>query len=360
MDPDEILKLIRQLDEYKGRHTELISVYVPAGASLIAVSKQLEQEKSTAANIKSKSTQKNVVEALEKIVRELKMMKQTPSNGLAVFCGNISRKEGQQDIKFFSIEPHVLLNVKLYRCDQKFVTNPLRDLVEKRDKYGLMVIERNEATIGLLDGKNILVLEKFTSGIPGKVKAGGSSSARFGRVREFMTKEYFVRVAEALRKNLGEIEIKGLLIGGPGPTKEEFLNETDIGPLKNKIIAIEDIGYSDEYGLEVLVEKAQDKLQEEEIIKEKKLIQKFFNALARNPDKVVYGLQGTEKALEMGAADQVLISENSKISDEKINEIKKHAENSSAEILKVSTETEEGNQFLSLGGIGAFLRFKIG
>jgi len=190
MEIDDVVKEIKKLEAFKGRHTELVSVYIPQGAALYPIIKRLEEEKSTATNIKSKATRKNVIEALEKIVRELRKLKKTPENGVAVFAGNVSKKEGQTDVQYFSVEPPVVLNVKLYRCDQKFLVEPLQEIVESRDKYGLLVIERKEATIGLLDGKNIVTLRKHTSGVPGKIKAGGSSAARFSRVIETRKQDY--------------------------------------------------------------------------------------------------------------------------------------------------------------------------
>ena len=68
-------RLIEELESYRGRHTELITVYVPAGYQLINIAKQLETEKSTAVNIKSKSTRKNVLDALERITRHLQKRK---------------------------------------------------------------------------------------------------------------------------------------------------------------------------------------------------------------------------------------------------------------------------------------------
>ena len=52
-------RLIEELEGYRGRHTELITVYIPVNAALINTMKQIEQEKSTAVNIKSKNTRKN-------------------------------------------------------------------------------------------------------------------------------------------------------------------------------------------------------------------------------------------------------------------------------------------------------------
>jgi len=169
----ELEEFVLELEEYKGRHTELVTVYVPAGYSLINIAKQLEQEKSTATNIKSKVTRKNVLDALERLIRHIKLIKKTPENGIALFSGNISETEGQPQIEVFSIEPPMPLKSRLYRCDQQFVLDPLREMLEVSEVYGLVVIDRNEATIGLLEGKQIKTLQHMTSGVPGKTEKGG-------------------------------------------------------------------------------------------------------------------------------------------------------------------------------------------
>src|SRR4030042_988629 len=161
MDDSERMKLealIKELESYRGRHTELITVYISAGSNLILTIKQLENEKSTAVNIKSKNTRKNVMDALERITRHLKLYKGNPPHGLAIFCGNISKVEGQPQIELWTIEPPMDLRAKFYRCDQSFVMEPLQDMIKAKDVFGLIVIDRNEATIGMLEGKTIRVI----------------------------------------------------------------------------------------------------------------------------------------------------------------------------------------------------------
>ncbi|MBU2104227.1 MAG: peptide chain release factor 1, partial [Nanoarchaeota archaeon] len=168
---NELEQIVEELGIHKGRHTELISVYIAAGYDVNSVQRQLEAEKSTAKNIKSAATRKNVVEALEKIVRYLKTLKKTPDNGLAIFCGNVSQVEGQSDLQLWNIEPSQPLKIRLYRCDKEFVLEPLKEQLEVDEVFGLLVMDRKEATIGLLEGKRIEVLQKMTSGIPSKVRA---------------------------------------------------------------------------------------------------------------------------------------------------------------------------------------------
>ena len=160
----ELEDLIELLDSIRGRHTELVTVLIPAGYNISQVVRQLEGEKSTASNIKSTATRKNVISALEMIIRELKQYKQTPENGLAVFAGNISDKEGDSDIQMWVHETPRPLNVKIYRCDQTFILDPLKDMVDVEEVYGLLVIDRQMATIGLLEGKQLKVLKKWWGG----------------------------------------------------------------------------------------------------------------------------------------------------------------------------------------------------
>jgi peptide chain release factor subunit 1 len=357
---EELEEFVERIKNYRARHTELITVLVPAGFDINLITKQLESEKSTAANIKSTTTRKNVQEALESLIRITKGMKQTPAKGVGLFAGNVSQTEGQDDFVVEAFEPPEELNVRLYRCDQNFVVDPFEEMLEEKEIYGLVVIDRKEATIGLLVGKKIQVLHHFDSFVPGKTTKGGQSSARYARIREGMAKEFFRKVGEVIKKEFFNREnLKGILVGGPGPTKEDFLKEGNIiTAVQEKILGVKDLGYSDEHGLELLVEESEDLLAEQEIVIERKLLEKFFNMLGKDKEKTAYGEKEVERALSMGAVEKVLLSK--KLDKEKIKFFQKKAAETSAEVSLVSTDTDEGNQFLNLGGVGGMLRFKIG
>jgi len=169
----KLKKLLSELRSIKGRHTELVSVYIPVGSNIIDVVNQLRNEQGTAENIKSKSTRKNVVSALERILQHLKLYKETPPHGLAVFSGNVSEKEGVADIRLWAIEPPEHLKAKLYWCDQKFYLEPLEEMIAEKELFGLLVMDTQEATFGLLKGKKIEVLKRVDSIVPGKTSKGG-------------------------------------------------------------------------------------------------------------------------------------------------------------------------------------------
>jgi peptide chain release factor subunit 1 len=390
--------LLKELEAIRGRHTELVSAYVPSGYSIAEVMNQIFQEKGTASNIKSKNTRKNVLTALEKIIQHLKLFKQTPPNGLVVFCGNVSPVEGKDDIKLWSFEPPVKMNQKIYWCDQTFVLDPLKDLMREKEVYGLIVLDGKEANIGILKGKTLEQLKHMDSNVPSKSVKGGMSQRRYDRIIEDALNEFFTKVAEiASQLLLQQPELKGIIIGGPGPTKESFAKGNYLHyELQKKLLGVKDTGYTGEYGLQELVERSDDLMKEAAVVKERELMQKFYGELQKGGN-VVYGYNETVRALEAGAVETFLISEgfdwvHVKLKCECENEVEKDlskrivesqvcskckkkmkveemkelvdvvtdkAKNLGTAVEFISVNTREGMQFKELGGIGAFLRYKL-
>ncbi len=361
MEPEhrrKLKRIVEELKQYRGRHTELVTVFVPQGYDIVKVIGHLQQEQGTAENIKSASTRKNVIAALERMIQHLKIYKKTPLNGLAAFSGNISDKEGQTDVQVWSIEPPIPLNIRIYRCDKEFVLAPLEEMLEHRETYGLVVMDRREGDIALLKGKKIVPLVSTHSHVPGKFKTGGQSARRFEANRDLAAKEFYRRIAEYMKEQfLGMKELKGIIVGGPGPTKFDFIESGQITTeVKKKIIGIKDLGYTGEFGLQELVEKSQDLLAAEEISTEKKLMQNFFELLAKKPGMVTYGPIEVEKDLEQGIVDKVLISED--LSNEVADKFEEIAERKGSAIHFISIDTREGVQLREMGGIAAILRYE--
>jgi peptide subunit release factor 1 (eRF1) len=169
----EMKKKLRELSNIAGSGTELISVYIPPKYPIADVSNKLKAEYGQAANIKSKSTRKNVLDALEKIINYLKIFREPPENGIAIFCGNVSKEQGRPDIKLYSISPPEQIHVQLYRCDSSFFLEPLEEMLEAKDIYGLVVMDGREATIAVLKGKQTRIVRKLTSTAHSKLHGKG-------------------------------------------------------------------------------------------------------------------------------------------------------------------------------------------
>ena len=355
----ELKKFVKELEQHKGRHTELVSVYIPAGYDMNKIINHLSQEQGTATNIKSASTRKNVIDALEKMIQHLRIFKGTPEHGLAVFSGNVAEREGQQNFQVWSIEPPIPLKTRIYRCDKEFQLELLNEILETKEIYGLIVIDRRDANIALLKGKSINPLLKTHSQVPGKFKAGGQSAARFSRLREGAIKDHFKKVAEYAKEQFLTMDnLKGIIVGGPGPSKYDFVEGGYItNEVKKKIIAVKDLSYTGDFGLEELVDKSQDVLAEEEIAGEKEVMGRFFNLLSKEPGMVSYGEQEVMKNLRMGAVEILLLSED--LDDDTIARFEKEADKLSSDVQMISTETREGVQLRDIGKIAAILRYEV-
>lgn len=355
----ELESFIEELEGYRGKHTELITALIPAGASLVKTKKQLEDEKGTASNIKSSITRKNVTNALELAVRRLQEIGTTPENGLAVFSGLVKMKDGRESLESWVIEPPKILKIKTYRCDQTFLLDALKDMLESDVVYGLLIIELDEASIGILDGNNIKLLKHLNSGVPGQTKSGGQSAQRFERIRDSKSKEFYKRTADHMKDLFWDNKkLKGIFIGGGGPTKEYFLKQSQlVTQLRDKVIALKNMGGTGIKGLEELVKLCQGELEEQAITKQRLIIESFMKRLNKEPNKVSYGEAEVEDRLRKGAVEKLILSKS--LSREKIKLFKELAQASSTEVHIVSDETPEGIQFKNLGGFGGLLRFEI-
>jgi len=350
---------LKELERHHGRHTELVSVYVPAGYQLDAIINHLQQEQGTATNIKSKQTRTNVIDALERMIQHLKTLPRTPANGLAAFSGNVAEREGQSDVQIWSLEPPLPNKLRLYRCDKEFIVEPLQEMLSDESIYGLVVMDRRDAMIGLLKGKTIVRVRKTHSEVPGKMKAGGQSSVRFSRLREGATKEHYKKIADYMKEEfLTMPDLKGIIIGGPGTTVNDFMNHDYVtGDVKKKIIGTKDLSYTGEFGLQELLEKAEDLLAEEEVADEKKVMQRFFNELSKDTGLAAYGRQQVMDAVRMGAVDTILVSE--ELDDKAIEEFEDAAKLVGTTVKLISVETREGAQLRDIGKVAAILRYPI-
>ena len=403
-------RLLEELAGKRGRGTELISVYITPDFDLAKVMQQLREEQGTAANIKSKTTRKNVLGALEKILQFLRTYTEAhrtpPPKGMAIFCGNVAGREDVSDIRLYWVEPPEPVSVRMYRCDQEFVLEPLREMLEVKEAIGLLTLDGKEATLATLRGKHVEITRTMTSGVWGKHARGGQSAKRFERIREIAMREYMKRVAEAMVESFSDIpELRMIVVGGPGPTKDEFLKSGVLREdLRKKVAAVLDTGYTDEYGIRELVDRSGEVLAEQEITKEKSLVQRFMRELVSGRGLVVYGEEEVRRSLELGAVELLLISDalrknrmlvrcqacgyelretatSPELYEEQLAErgcpscgetklalldsmdvvqgLCELADGTDARVEFISTETEEGRQlFIAFKGLGALLRFR--
>lgn len=402
----------RKLDEIaasRGRATELISLYVSPGKQISDVMGYLRNEYAQSSNIKSRTTRKNVMWAIESLMGRVRQYKEPPAHGVAFFVGSKAVGADKSESVTFIVEPPEPLNTYLYRCDSTFFLDPLVAMVHEPDLWGLIVMDRAEVTIGVLKGKRIEVLRNRQSQVPSKHGRGGQSAHRFERMIEHAAHEFFVKCGEMSNELFlpKKDVLKGILLGGPGATKEYFYKETYLHyELQQKVVQpLFDVGYTDEYGLSELVEKATQTLHGLELTEEKRLVQKLLVEIRKaDTGLAAYGEADVERAMEAGAVDTLLLSEGLRkkrvefrcnqcqstfvrsLNDEDVEAQKakpcpncrggpvvvvatedfvermfRRAAESGAEVRMISSESEEGEMLgKAFGGVAAILRYAIG
>jgi peptide chain release factor subunit 1 len=308
----DLKRKIEELGSCKGKHTELISLYIPPSKRISDVNAYLKNEFSQSQNIKSKTTRKNVLSAIESIMSRLKQFKQPPENGVVFFVGHKSIGSDQTEMVAYVLEPPMPVTTFLYRCDSSFYVEPLKEIFTEKEIYGLLLIDRRECTIGMLRGSRVELLKYMTSQVPGKHGRGGQSQRRFERLTEIAAHEWFVKCGEkASEIFLGEEKLQGIFVGGSGPTKQYFIDEGFLHyEVQNKVIDVFDTGYTDEFGLKELVAAASETMVDLKISKEKKVMKRFLKEVTkREKSLAVYGEDEVRRALEMGVVDTLLLSE---------------------------------------------------
>lgn len=406
----KLKKMLNELSSISGHGTELVTVYVPPRRQIFDVISQLRNEAGTASNIKSDLTRTHVQDALSRTVEHLKLFKETPENGLVVFCGAIptSKGFGTEKIELYSVIPPKPIQISLYRCDDHFWTDHLKDMMKDDKVIGILAIDTQEAGLGILTGDRWEVIDTLTSGVAGKHRQGGQSARRFERLRDNELNEYYHRIADHSQKVfIGQFCVKGIIVGGPGPTKENFLKEEYLDyRLQNNIITTLDTSYSGDEGIREIIDKVNEQgvMTEYRLMEEKRLVKKFMSEVHAAKGLGIYGIIDVIRSLKNGLVDMVIVTDD--IDYVKL-EVKckrcgmvqeKFVEQPSIQIRKqeissrpcpscsaidyesyekdivdyleeqvtlsgsklevISGKTEEGAQLASIGKVGAILRFR--
>jgi peptide chain release factor subunit 1 len=304
-------------------------------------------------------------------------------------------------------EPFKPINTSLYLCDNKFHTEALPGLLEDDAKFGFIIMDGMGCLYGTVTGNTREVLHKFSVDLPKKHGRGGQSSVRFARLRVEKRHNYMRKTAE-MAVNLfvpdGQVPfVKGIVLGGAAELKNELVTS---GLLDQRLVSIivksVDTSYGGENGFNQAISLASDALANVKFTEERNLIQKFFDEITMDSGKYCFGLKDTMTALEMSAAETLIIYEDLDVqryelkhpvtgaikvlflgkdqekersmfrdpdtdveleTQDKVSLVDWFAnnyKNFGAKLEFVTNKSQEGAQFLKgFGGIGGILRWKV-
>jgi peptide chain release factor subunit 1 len=310
-----IKRILKQLEAAKGNGTSMISLVIPAKDNLNKINKLLLDEYGKSSNIKSTMNRHSVQDAITSARERLKLYKTNPDNGLVLYCGSIFSEDGKS-VKVIKIdfEPYKPMNQFLYTCDNKFHTEPLRDLIEDNDKFGFIIMDGNGVLFGRVQGNARTVLQKMLVDLPKKHGRGGQSALRFARLREEKRHNYLRKVTELAVLHFitnDKVNVNGIVVAGSASFKTEMVQSDLFDPrCKAKVIKIVDVSYGFENGFNQAIELASDALSNVKLIHEKKIVGKFFEEIALDTGKIIFGLNDSMKALEMAAIETFILWEN--------------------------------------------------
>ena len=361
VDKTTLKKIIRELKKWKAPATVLLSLYIPPGRPISDVVSLLRTEYSITDNIKLKRTRDAVQRALAAAMDRLTKVQKVPPNGLVLFCG---QNMDTNDFICLMFSPPEPVPVFFYRTDKWFHTEFLEEMVESEETYGLVIVERDEATIGLLKGSRIQVLEELEGYVPGKHHRGGQSQRRFDRQIEQFVKGFYKEVAEAMNKHFLPLIEKGklraIILGGPAYAKQDFMKEAkdflDYRVRQKIAPQTVDVAYQGEAGLRELVIKAAEIIEKNKYAELHKAIEEFKIHLAKDDGLAIYGDRDVKTALQMGALKYLIIDEEREDADILAEEAKKYG----TKVYLLSGDYPEAEWIRrTFKGLVGVLRFKL-
>ena len=396
-------KLIAWLADKEGREKDFISLYIPPETTIDEIIVTIKKQNNSTDG-KPERTEEQHQRTLKNLIQHLRQEKEIPENGLAVFAGNFPTNN-QENLNFTEIVPPEPLTRYLCVVDNHFQLEPLREMLRDQKVVGLIALDAKEASFGILIGEHLELLESITSGIPGKSGKGGQSQRRYERERNMGITHYFHRIAEhATKLFLENHKITVLLVGGPGPTKDDFLKGNYLHyELKNALLDTVDTQSAGTEGVKELLKKSSDTLKGMCAPEEKQTIQRLMEELAKKDGLVTYGMDSVLDALKKGQAEVAIVTDSTniienvllcrqcglskaKILDKKntqnikemtsspcercgaidyeaeekdiVDVLEDAATQTDATVEVISTASEEKAKLTSLGGFAAFLRYR--
>jgi peptide chain release factor subunit 1 len=403
----KLRKLMAWLSDKEGRGMEFISLYIPWETSIYETVEILKKE-SDSAVAKSESVEDRLLDAFKGVIQRLKQQREIPENGLAIFAGTFVEKGSESEVlNVEELVPPEPITTYLYKVDDHFHLEPLREMLRNQRIVGLIAMDSKEAGFGVLNGERLELVEDITSGIPGKSGKGGQSQRRYERERDMELASFFRRVAEhATKAFLENCKVIALIVGGPGPAKEDFLKSDYLHyELKNLLLTTVDTQSAGKGGVREVLDRSSETLKNMCGPEEKRNVQRLLAELGKQSGLATYGLNSVLNALKNGEVDVALVTDTTdkvetvvtckkcglsraKITDKKniqavremisrpcerchgveyeveekdiVDVLEDAASQTDARVEVISTESEEKARLTALGGFAAILRYRPG
>ena len=179
---------------------------------------------------------------------------------------------------------------------------------------GILALDSKQASFGLLNSEHLEVMEKISSGISGKSGKGGSSQRRYERERDSSIASFFHRIAEHANTQFIKNKVNILIVGGPGPTKNDFLKGEYLHyELNNMLLNIVDTQSASKEALKEMLDKSSEILKNMCGPEEKRIVQRLMTELNKQSGLATYGLDSVLGALKDGEVQIAIVTDSTDI-----------------------------------------------
>lgn len=222
---------------------------------------------------------------------------------------------------------------------KKWQLEKIRKSQNAQPKILVCVMDEREALFAEI-GERIKILAEISNPRAGK-QFGAEYARYFSEIISFMKNRKFDRA----------------VIAGPGFAKEDVYAKIKQEPEISGNVVMENCSHTGETGVQEIIRRGavEKALKDSRIAEETGAVESFLTELSKD-GKVTYGKVEVEKAVDMGAVEMLLVSEKCVRESEKLME---KAEKNGAQVFVVSELHESGQKLYNMGGLAAFLRFKI-
>jgi len=402
----KLRKLIAWLSDKEGRGMEFLSLYIPQQASIDNIVAVLKNEADASAK-KHEVVRDRLQDAFKNVIQHLKLRKEIPENGLAIFAGTVVANNPEREVMIVEelVPPEPIITYR-YEVGDHFDLEPLREMLREPRIVGLIAMDSKEASFGILNGERLELTENITSGIPGKSGKGGQSQRRYERERDMELTYFFHRIAEhAAKAFLENHKVMALIVGGPGQTKDDFLTGNYLHyELKNMVLNTVDTQSASREGVREVLDKSSEGIKNMCLPEEKMVVQRLLSEMSKQEGLAIYGLYPVLAALKNGEVEVALVTDSTdmieivmvckrcglsktKIVDNKkkaqtmqemisnpcekcsfneyevvekdiVDVLEDAASHTDAGVEVISSESEEEEKIAALGGFAALLRYK--
>ncbi len=233
---------------------------------------------------------------------------------------------------------------------QEHELNRLKEAVEAGEKpiITFVALEQNDAVVAILRQYGVKEMAHLSPNMGGKMYDSEGMSSE----------EFFEEIIKVIKNTI--TPGSPLVILGPGFIKEDFFgyakrHHPDIVEYAEVIPT----GVGGLTGIHEVLKTGRERstLEGHRVSFESGLVEDILTEIKKD-GAYTYGGESVARAVEMGAIEKLIILD-TEVRDEKNERLMKKVEELGGEVVVIGSGHEGGEKLKALGGLGAFLRYKI-